>query len=191
MRKEHGFTLIEMMIAVAIAGVLVAVALPNYQSMVKNNCMTTSANSIVSTFQLARSEAIKRGTSVTLTASNAGDNTNEWGTGWSITINEDRNGNGGLDAGEDFDGDGVLDATALLRQVALTCTQTTIDETIDAITNPSDNIDNDSTFIYQSTGAVDDPGTFNICDDRTGENGRQITISATGRPSTNSTFACP
>lgn len=193
MKKEIGYTVLELMITVAIAGVVVAFALPSYQTMVKNNCMTTGTNALVASFQQARSEAVKRGTEVTITAGNAGDSGNEWGTGWSITIDEDRNGNGNLDTGEDYNGNGVLDDAAPVRNVSLTCQNTTINEIAPgASPNPADNTDNDTEFVYLPSGFIDYPGTFDVCDDRTGEIGRQITISLTGRPSTNSNYAgCP
>jgi len=121
MNKFTGFTILEIMVVIAIAGVLMAVALPSYQAMVKNNCMTTGTNALVSSFQQARSEAVKRGTEVTISAGNPGDSGNEWGTGWSITIDEDRNGNGSLDTGEDYNGNGTLDSAAPVRNVSLTC----------------------------------------------------------------------
>lgn len=193
MSKNNGFTILELMATVAIAAVLVAVALPNYQTMVKNNCMTAGTNALVASLQQARSEAVKRSTSVTVSASNAGDTTNEWGTGWTVTLDEDRDGDGVMDNGEDYNGNGALDAAALVRTVTLSCKKTTIDEIAPAVPgpNPADKIDNDTDFVYQSTGFIDNPGTFNVCDDRTGETGRQITISVTGRPSTNSNFTCP
>ena len=179
LKIQTGFTLLELMATVAIAAILAAVALPNFRVMIKNNCLTTDANAIVASFHVARSEAIKRQTSVTITAASA-NNANEWGTGWSVTLNEDRNGNGALDAGEDYDGDGVLDAAAMVRTVNLSCTLTTIDETGDR-----------TAFVYQLNGFIDTRGTLNVCDDRTGETGRQINITSTGRINTESNFICP
>lgn len=173
---KSGFTLIELMIGIAIGGILLAIAIPSFSDLQKNNCLTTNANNLVTSLQTARSVAIKHNSDVTLTASNAGVSTNEWGTGWTITINEDRNGNGNLDTGEDYDGDGTLDASASVRVITLGCSLTTIDET-----------GNNTTFTYGSDGFIDAGGTFNICDDRTGETGRQLTILSTGRPSIDST----
>lgn len=150
--KQAAFTLIEAMIAIAIGGILVAVALPSYQTMVKNNCLTTNTNTLVSSLQLARSEAVKRRESISVKANASG-----WNIGWTI---EDSTSN-------------------VLRDITLSCSQTTVTEA-----------SSDTILIYKSTGFIDNTATFNVCDDRTGETGRQITINAVGRPNTNSRFTC-
>lgn len=176
---QWGFTILELMVVVTIAAILAAFALPAFDNMLKNNCLTTSANAVVSSFQIARSEAVKRQSDVTITAANAGNSANEWGLGWNVTIDEDRNANSTLDTGEDYNGNGALDAAALVRTVQLSCTATTIDEN-----------SNVTSFTYDSTGLISTRGTLNVCDDRTNETGRQITFTATGRINTN-TYACP
>ena len=175
--KLTGFTVIELMITVAVAGVLMAVAIPSFSNLQKDNCLTTSTNTFVTSLQQARSEAVKRRTNVTLTAS-SGISDNEWGTGWTITLDEDRNSNGTLDAGEDYNGNGGSPERAVLvRTVSLGCTLTKMDG-------------DQSVLVYGSNGFIDMAATINVCDDRTGERDRQITISNTGRPNTNSSYTC-
>ena len=178
MKRQTGFTMIEMLTAVAVAAVLMVIAVPNYQEMVKNNCLTNDTNALVSSLQMARSEAIKRSTTATITADSPGVSTNEWGLGWKVTLDEDSNGNGTLDPGEDYNDNGTLDNNALVRQVDLTCTKTTIDETADT-----------TSITYLDDGSTNTSAKFDICDDRTGETGRQVTISFTGRPNTDSNYA--
>lgn len=67
--RAHGFTLVEMIIVLVVAAILMAVAAPNLAVFLKNNKRTTVINEMVTAFNLARSEAIKRGTSVRVCAS--------------------------------------------------------------------------------------------------------------------------
>lgn len=170
-KQSFGFNLLELMMALAIGGILAAFAVPSYQQMTKNNCLTTSTNNLITSFQQARSEAIKRRSRVTLTANNG----TNWEDGWNVTINEDRNGNGVLDTNEDYDGDGALDAAALIRQNTITCGVTTITGTANS-------------FYYNGEGFISSSGSFDVCDDRTAEVGRQISINTIGRPNTNSEY---
>jgi type IV fimbrial biogenesis protein FimT len=64
--RQHGLTLVELMITVAIAAILVTVGLPSFSTSIKNNRLTTEVNRFVAQIQLARSEAIKRNQVVSL-----------------------------------------------------------------------------------------------------------------------------
>ncbi len=90
-----GFTLLELIIVVTIGGILLAIAVPSFDSMIRNNRLTAYANDLVTAMNLARSEAIKRGSSVTVRKVDASSCTatgTNWEDGWDVFT--DVNGNG-------------------------------------------------------------------------------------------------
>ena len=87
LRSQAGFTLIELMLAIVIGGVLLAAAGPSFQNMIQNNRITAQTNSFVSAMNFARSEAIKRGANMDVIASDGTDGADEWGPGWVVAIN--------------------------------------------------------------------------------------------------------
>ena len=80
-RTESGFTLPELMIVLAVAGVLAALAVPSFQSLTQSQQAKNASFELFSNLSLARSEAIKRNANVTVAPLVAGD----WGQGWTIT----------------------------------------------------------------------------------------------------------
>jgi type IV fimbrial biogenesis protein FimT len=84
----HGFTLLELMVAVAVLGILLGVGVPAFREMMAANRLTSMVNEIVTAFTVARSEARKRGIPVTLCAANAQqdgcEDTAEWNDGWIV-----------------------------------------------------------------------------------------------------------
>ena len=64
-----GFTLMELMITVAVAAILLGLAAPSFTDTIRNNRLTTAANDLLHSTQLARSEAVKRQTPVVVCAS--------------------------------------------------------------------------------------------------------------------------
>jgi len=93
-----GFTLIELLITIAIVGIVVSIGVPSFTATIRNSRLTTNVNELVTSLNIARSEAIKRGQPVTVAKTDT-----EWEEGWNIFT--DLNGDGGIDVG---DGDTVL-----------------------------------------------------------------------------------
>jgi type IV fimbrial biogenesis protein FimT len=103
MKNHNGLTLIELLIAVVIFGILASFAVPNFSTFVRSNQRTAAYNSMAGTINLARLEAIKRSRVVVLCASSdlntcqatVGAN---WNEGWLVFVDED--GDSVLDGGE-------------------------------------------------------------------------------------------
>ena len=88
MDRNAGFTLVELMITIAIAAILATVAVPAFQNFVLNNRMTGNANDMIATLGYVRSEAVKRAADVTLCASDDGATcSGTWTDGWVVLDN--------------------------------------------------------------------------------------------------------
>jgi type IV fimbrial biogenesis protein FimT len=83
-RKPSGFTLIELMVVVALAAILAAMAAPSFKSFVSGQRVKTAASDFAMAAILARSEAIKRNADVTITSVTAG--ATGWKDGWTVAV---------------------------------------------------------------------------------------------------------
>ena len=109
--KQPGFTLIELLFAITLLAVLAGIGLPNLQEFVRNSRMSASANDIISDFNFARSEAVKRRVPITLCKSQNGatcdaDDTDPFNR-WIIFVDDEdpaivaaTDGNGEIDGAE-------------------------------------------------------------------------------------------
>lgn len=61
---HRGFTLVELMITIAVAAILLAIAIPGFRDLILRNELTTATNDWVAAVNLARSEAVRRGVPV-------------------------------------------------------------------------------------------------------------------------------
>lgn len=109
----RGFTLAELLVAIAVLGILLTLAAPDLRAMIRNNRLATLSNQLVVSLQYARTEAVKRGATVSVckTADASAQNPvcvsgGGWERGWLVFVD------GGTA--------GVVDGTDLRLQVAQT-----------------------------------------------------------------------
>jgi type IV fimbrial biogenesis protein FimT len=162
-----GFTMIELMVAVALLAILVGIAAPSVRDFMSSAQLTGIANDLYTDLNLARSEAVKRDVQMTVCPSKGGDDCDDggaWTDGWVVVV--DANGDGKKDSS-----DSVLKrAYPVTGQATLTLTGGT------------------KASFRPTGGAVGVPPVFKLCDPSQTEiarkgNGRTISVSTTGRPS--------
>ena len=173
MKKKSGFTLLELLITVALISILVAVALPSMRAFSQNDRLTTNINTMIGHLSYARSEAVKRHAQVSLCVSNdtVGCTGGNWEDGWIVYVDADANGT--------YDSATVNEDILRVNQAM---------EGNNAFT-PSAAYGTQVT--YDNRGFVTATGSFLLCDQRTGDHGKTITISNTGRVRFQDESACP
>lgn len=178
---QGGFTIIELMVAMAVAAILIVVGIPTIRTMLNSSERSTKLNDMVSTMNIARSESMKRGTDVTICRRADGSTTacassacvstthsNCWESGWLVF--SDDNSDGLRDAGEE-----------LIRVYEY-----------DSMRHSMATDDYTTSLTYGSNGAPNTPGMFTYCidwnadgdysDTEDSKNWRAVSVNSTGRP---------
>jgi type IV fimbrial biogenesis protein FimT len=99
--RAAGYTLIEMMMTIAVAAILMGIAIPSFRYITNANRIASELNGLLGDLQLARAEAIKEGRTVTVCQSTDGATctaSTSWEGGW-IVFSDPTN-VGVVDAGE-------------------------------------------------------------------------------------------
>lgn len=85
MKHVRGFNLIELMVAIALLAILLGWGVPTFRQITRNNSVTVANNDLVTSLNLARSEALRRNRPVSVCASGNGEDCNgdeDWAGGW-------------------------------------------------------------------------------------------------------------
>lgn len=100
---QAGLTLVEMLITLAVMAILLAIAIPAFESLIASTRLSSSTNDLLGSIAQSRSEAVRRGQRVVLCIqdpANAGQcvNNGNWDQGWMAFVDTNRNNT--LDPGE-------------------------------------------------------------------------------------------
>jgi len=81
--EQAGFTLMELLLAIAVLAILTTLALPAFTQFIANNRLSAKANEMVAAMQYARSEALRLGVPVQVCSSSDAETCGgNWNQGW-------------------------------------------------------------------------------------------------------------
>jgi len=180
---SSGFTLVELVIVIAVFGIMTSMAAPSFMNMMRDNRTITQTNELVGSLHLARSEAARRGVQVTIRSNSVTDN--NWDQGW--TVFTDWDGNGTFNDDDDALKCEPEEDCKLRIQAALPNNMTLR------------TANNYTTWLaYLPSGLPVSPGvgggdTFRVCPSSADTaRARSVVINITGRPNTQGeTSSCP
>ncbi len=181
--KHSGFTIIELMIGIALMAVMLTLAVPAFTGFVERNTTVASANSFLNALLIARSEAVKRNQRVAVCgkpiAQASCNTTGNWEDGWSIFVDADAD--SVLDAGEEV----ILVDSGVTNGFTLREPSATYGDVITFLPTGE--------TVQGLTAGLGSQASFRLCTpDADTVQSRTINITATGRSViTQGVAACP
>lgn len=158
---SQGFTLTEISITLAVMGIVLGLATPSFTGLILDTRLSTHLNTLVSDFNLARSEAIKRNSQVVICKSHDGTScvrSGGWEQGWLLFADTNCN--------------RYREASEPLIHVAEQAIQTTIHYSA---------FGSRHYVVYYPRGFTRTNGTFTFCDNRGSEKAKAMVVYKTGR----------
>ena len=168
-QNTAGFTLLELMIVLAIGALIMTMAVPSFRDSINNQRLVTATNELVMSLTLAKSEAIKRVVYVTVCKSNDGASCTgggtSWNDGWIVFANTGTTSLGTFDVGDEL----IRVYSALPDSLEITAIGN-----VDAFVSfrPSGTL---------GTNAGNQLGTFTTCDYRGADSATAIVMQPSGR----------
>lgn len=173
--RSHGFTLVELMVALAIAVILITIGLPSFSEMIASNRVTSQTNDLVSALNTARYEAIRRGAPVCV--KRVSGTAQNWAGGWRVFVDSKSN--------------------RTVASASYCSTEGTLIQTHDALTGGNTltaDASLDPAVRFNAMGVAVDrndvgiSGTFSLCrSDANSSKSKSISLSTTGMVSISST----
>jgi type IV fimbrial biogenesis protein FimT len=160
--RASGFTLLELMIVIAIAGVLAAMAIPSFKYLASTTKLKSASTEMYLAMIRARNEAVKRNRQVAVVPNAAG-----WAAGWNVIVDADKSG-----AFTTGGGDITVMATSAPQRVTIT------------------EKNNLTQVVFLTSGRVQTAPSLQITSQEESDKKRCIRADLTGKPYT-SEGACP
>ncbi|MDI9240790.1 GspH/FimT family pseudopilin [Lysobacter sp. LF1] len=177
---NRGFSLVELLVVLVVLGIVMAIAVPSFTSMINRNKLSASANELVAGMQIAKSEAVRRNGRVVVCPST--DNASCSGSNWAnLIIFADNDADGSVDSGEE-----------LIRAIQVTTGELTVTSSTNVATNNRIAFSADGFARVGNAGAR--TGAIGLCSTKVpaAENTRDVSVSVgrIGVASRNGTASC-
>lgn len=153
-RRLAAFTLVELLVAIAVGALLLALAVPSFSSMLQQNRLSAQSNALLNAMQYARSTALSQNVSVVVCpvgAANSGTCGTNWGAGWMVATS----------------------TGTLLQSYAIGPRAPSLSSV--AVSGAAAN-----TLTFDPRGLATPQGYFKLCDNRGAAFARSVQVSLTG-----------